>query len=92
VLTASGALAPPYAIVKVAHHGSADQDAELYVAARPAVALVTVGTDNDYDHPRAEALAILETVGARIARTDREGMIALWSSDGAVTIWRERGG
>ncbi|HEY9309995.1 MAG TPA: ComEC/Rec2 family competence protein [Microbacterium sp.] len=92
VLTASGALAPPYAIVKVAHHGSADQDAELYVAARPAVALVTVGTDNDYGHPREETLTILETVGARIARTDRDGAIALWSSEGAVTIWRERGG
>ena len=41
--TASGALEPPYDVVKVAHHGSADQDAELYVAAQPAVALFTVG-------------------------------------------------
>ena len=93
LLAASGALAPPYAIVKVAHHGSADQDAGLYVAAQPTVAVVTVGTGNDYGHPRDEALEILDQVGARSVRTDRDGTIALWpSGDAAVSIWRERGG
>jgi len=92
VLMASGALAPPYAIVKVAHHGSADQDAGLYAAVQPAVALLTVGAGNDYGHPRAETLTILEDVGARIARTDQEGAIALWWSGSAVAMWRERGG
>ncbi|WP_426325899.1 ComEC/Rec2 family competence protein [Microbacterium sp. E-13] len=93
VLVASGALAPPYAIVKVAHHGSADQDAGLYVAARPAVAVVTVGAGNEYGHPRQEALDILNDVGADVARTDRDGAIALWSADDhTVSIWSERGG
>ncbi|MFE5408819.1 ComEC/Rec2 family competence protein [Microbacterium sp. NPDC056569] len=93
LLTASGALAPPYAIVKVAHHGSADQDPDLYVAARPSVALVTVGVGNDYGHPRDEALAIVDGVGARIARTDLDGAIALRASGaGAIAIWRDRGG
>jgi competence protein ComEC len=92
VLTASGALAPPYGVVKVAHHGSADQDAELYVAAQATVALVTVGIDNDYAHPRAETLTILEGLRARTARTDRDGAIALWASGDAIAIWRERGG
>jgi competence protein ComEC len=93
LLAASGALAPPYAIVKVAHHGSADQDAALYAAAQPTIAVVTVGTGNDYGHPRDEALAILHEVGARIVRTDRDGAIALWSSGSAdVSVWRERGG
>lgn len=93
VLEASGSLAPPYAIVKVAHHGSADQDAALYAIARPAVALVTVGVDNDYEHPRDETLAILADVGARVARTDRDGAVALWSQNGdAVSVWHDRGG
>ena len=91
-LTASGVLDPPYVIVKTAHHGSADQDAGLYIAARPSIALVTVGADNDYGHPRDEALAILEEVGARIVRTDRDGAIALWSDAGTVSLWRDRGG
>ena len=59
---------------------------------QPAVALVTVGAGNDYDHPRDETLAILDGLGARIARTDRDGAIALWASGDAVAIWRERGG
>lgn len=93
VLAASGALAPPYAIVKTAHHGSADQDAGLYVAAQPTIALVTVGAANDYGHPRDEALKILDDIGARIVRTDSDGAIALWSSGSSVVaVWRERGG
>lgn len=92
VLTASGALAPPYAVVKVAHHGSGDQDAELYVAAQPSVAVFTVGAGNDYDHPRDETLAIVDGLGARIARTDRDGAVALSASGNTVALWRERGG
>ncbi|MGU3644892.1 ComEC/Rec2 family competence protein [Microbacterium sp. C23T] len=93
LLTASGALDPPYTIVKTAHHGSADQDAGLYAAARPSIALVTVGADNDYGHPRDEALKILADVDARILRTDRDGAIALWSAEtGAMSLWRDRGG
>ncbi|MEV4688426.1 ComEC/Rec2 family competence protein [Microbacterium sp. LWH3-1.2] len=93
LLTTTGALDPPYAIVKTAHHGSADQDAGLYVAAQPSVALVTVGAGNDYGHPRDDALAILDAVGARIERTDRDGAIALWASGtGSVAVWHDRGG
>lgn len=88
-IAASGALEPPYAIVKVAHHGSADQDAALYEAASPAVALITVGLGNDYGHPRAETLATLAGLHARMFRTDLEGIIAVSSVEGAMQLWRE---
>ncbi len=91
-IEAAGALDPPYAVVKVAHHGSADQDAGLYRSAEPSVALVTVGVDNDYGHPRAEILDVLVAEGARIARTDTQGVIALTTTEGGIAIWRERGG
>ncbi|HEX5728158.1 ComEC/Rec2 family competence protein [Microbacterium sp.] len=91
-LAASDALDPPYDVVKVAHHGSADQDAALYVLAHPALALVTVGADNTYGHPRREILDALRDLGARTARTDDEGLIALWRSASALMVWRERGG
>ncbi|GAA1912782.1 ComEC/Rec2 family competence protein [Microbacterium aoyamense] len=89
VLTAS--LVPPYALVKVAHHGSADQDAGLYAAASPAIALVTVGADNDYGHPRGEILDVLTAVGARIARTDVDGLVAISTAPEGMTLWREHG-
>ncbi|WP_344067098.1 ComEC/Rec2 family competence protein [Microbacterium pumilum] len=91
-IAASGALNPPYVIVKVAHHGSADQAVALYHAAAPAIGLITVGAGNDYGHPRAETLAILQEVGARIFRTDADGVVAISSVGGGVEVWRERGG
>lgn len=91
-LVVGGTLSPPYAVVKVAHHGSADQDPGLYREAAPAVALVTVGADNDYGHPRDEILDELLTLGARIERTDTEGIVAVWQDGEAMRVWRERGG
>ncbi len=89
-LLAGGALRPPYAVVKVAHHGSADQSAELYRALGAAVALISVGADNDYGHPRASTLAFLRADGCLIARTDQDGVVTVASVDGGVRVWRER--
>lgn len=76
-------------IVKVAHHGSGDQDPALYATLSPRVALVTVG-ENDYGHPRQEILEVLEGVGAAVARTDTQGLILLAGSGDRIEIWRER--
>ena len=89
-LSASGEPEPPYDLVKVAHHGSADQDVGLYELARPAIALVTVGAENTYGHPRTETLSAMESIGARIARTDQQGAIAVWRAGEGVSVWRER--
>ncbi|HEX5857160.1 MAG TPA: ComEC/Rec2 family competence protein [Microbacterium sp.] len=89
-LHAGGQLRDSYAVVKVAHHGSADQDPALYEDLAPAVALITVGLDNDYGHPRDETLDILRAMDATIARTDGEGLIALSTSSTGVEVWRER--
>jgi competence protein ComEC len=91
-IAASGALDPPYAIVKVAHHGSADQDPGLYRDAAPLVALMTVGLGNDYGHPRDEILATLDELGARMLRTDLEGVVAVSRGTNGWELWRERGG
>ena len=84
-------LRPPYEVVKVAHHGSADQDAGLYRRIGATVALITVGAGNDYGHPRAETLQLLRSGGAAIGRTDRDGLILVASGSAGVTVWRERG-
>lgn len=80
-----------YPVVKVSHHGSADQDAGLYSAARPALALVSVG-ENTYGHPREEILSVLAGLGATVARTDLDGAIAVRvGDDAALHVWRQRG-
>lgn len=84
-------LRPPYQVVKVAHHGSADQDERLYAELRGSVALVSVGAGNDYGHPRAETLALLARHGYTVFRTDEAGLVLLHASDdGAVAVWTER--
>ncbi|MFD1493415.1 MULTISPECIES: ComEC/Rec2 family competence protein [Microbacterium] len=80
-----------YAVVKVAHHGSADQDPALYDAIDAELALIPVGRDNDYGHPRASLLTLLRTGGTRVARTDVDGTVAVWRQDDALRLWREGG-
>ncbi|WP_295829157.1 ComEC/Rec2 family competence protein [uncultured Microbacterium sp.] len=84
---------PRVQIVKVSHHGSADQDAALYRALHPAVGLIGVGADNDYGHPTAKLLGLLTALGTTAARTDQDGALAVWiDEEGRLTLWRERAG
>jgi competence protein ComEC len=68
-------------IVKVAHHGSAFQDAEFLAASGARAALVSVGAGNDYGHPNPAVLGRLAAGGARVMRTDRDGDVAVVVDD-----------
>ncbi|GIF00228.1 ComEC/Rec2 family competence protein [Paractinoplanes rishiriensis] len=63
-------------VLKVAHHGSAYQSVGFVDATDPAVALVSVGADNDYGHPNGPLLERIERGGARVMRTDLSGDVA----------------
>ncbi|TFV99260.1 ComEC/Rec2 family competence protein [Leifsonia flava] len=81
----------PVDVVKVAHHGSSDQSAELYERLRATVGLISVGADNSYGHPTARILEILASVGTVAERTDQQGLVLLAPGvDGAVRVWSER--
>ncbi|WP_436522719.1 ComEC/Rec2 family competence protein [Actinoplanes sp. HUAS TT8] len=73
-------------VLKVAHHGSALQSPELLDAVDPAVALVSVGVDNDYGHPNASLLARLARDGARVIRTDESGDVAVTAAGGGLAV------
>jgi len=90
LLLSSGRLHGAYDVVKVAHHGSRDQEPGLYEAVRASVGLISVGADNDYGHPRPETLALLEAAGTRALRTDRRGTILLGERDGELLMWSTR--
>ncbi|GAA4484407.1 ComEC/Rec2 family competence protein [Microbacterium panaciterrae] len=77
-------------IVKVAHHGSADQDPQLYAVLNPALALISVGEGNDYGHPRASTLDMLRALGVPILRTDQRGTILVSQGEDGLRVWAER--
>ncbi|MEV7691793.1 ComEC/Rec2 family competence protein [Microbacterium sp. NPDC089189] len=89
-LRAGGMVRGPYDVVKFAHHGSADQDPGLYRLIAARLALIPVGEDNDYGHPRADALALLGAGGTQVARSDQDGLILVGLDAGVPTLWRER--
>lgn len=86
-LLGSGGVVGPYAVVKVAHHGSRDQEPALYATARPTIALFTVG-ENSYGHPHPDALVMVH--GAYILRTDLHGRVLLRSDTAGMSVWTER--
>ena len=63
---------PTVDLLKVGHHGSRTSTTEeLVAAARPRVAVVSVGAGNDYGHPSRDVLARLADAGAAVLRTDQ---------------------
>ncbi len=65
-------------ILKVAHHGSGEGSSTAFLeAVSPEIAVISVGADNTYGHPREETLARLEDAGAGIWRTDLDGHIVI---------------
>ena len=78
-------------VVKVAHHGSADQNERLYQGIRAHVGLIGVGAANTYGHPTDRLLDILQRSGTRIARTDLHGLVLVApGADGGERLWTER--
>ncbi len=77
-------------VVKVAHHGSRDQDHRLPAKVGAGVALVSVGAGNGYGHPAADTLGALSRVGTRVLRTDFYGSIALTPVATGFEVWIER--
>lgn len=77
-------------LVKVAHHGSADQSAELYGELAAPVGLIGVGADNGYGHPTSSLLGLLEEARTTPVRSDASGASALRAVPGGFELWTER--
>jgi competence protein ComEC len=79
-------------ILKVSHHGSADQFPEFIQWLHPLVATISVGLGNSYGHPTAFTLDLLRSCSNLVLRTDQLGSISLsfdslghltWGSSGS---------
>jgi competence protein ComEC len=83
---------PPVEIFKVAHHGSTDDGlGRLLDLAKPRVAIVSCGRDNDYGHPTPTTMATLEAAsGVDVFRTDRDGRVVVETDGERISTWSER--
>ncbi|GAA1771291.1 ComEC/Rec2 family competence protein [Agromyces humatus] len=77
-------------LVKVAHHGSADQSEELYSRLNAPVGIIGVGAENGYGHPTDRLLELLEGTGTAAVRTDRSGTLLLTADEAGFSLWTER--
>ncbi|MEL0237758.1 MAG: ComEC/Rec2 family competence protein, partial [Aquiluna sp.] len=76
-------LAEKKLVLKVAHHGSADQSRRFHRLIEPDLAIFSVGR-NDYGHPTKSTLNLLASVGALSLRTDLSGSVGIYERDGEI--------
>jgi len=83
----AGAVLPAFSLI-VPHHGSATSSTPAWVeAVAPRLALISVGRNNKFGHPSPRVLDRYRAIGARVARTDRDGGLLL-RLKGRPTLWR----
>lgn len=70
-------------VLKVPHHGSAQQDPAFFAATRARVAIASAGVDNDYGHPAPVTVQLARSAGMTFLSTDQHGSVA-------VSLDRER--
>jgi competence protein ComEC len=68
-------------VLKVAHHGSSKQDADLVEGLGARLAVISVGVGNDYGHPAPSTLRLLRDAGMQVRRTDQDGDVAVVVDD-----------
>ena len=69
---------PKTNVLKVGHHGSDTSSSQEFLdALQPEIAIISVGIDNSYSHPKKEVLDRLQNIGASIYRTDMDGTILI---------------
>ena len=65
-------------VLKVPHHGSRTSSSDaLLDAARPALAVISLGRRNRFGFPRAEVLARYASRGIKLLRTDWHGAVTV---------------
>ena len=73
---------PQTNVIKIGHHGSDTSSSQNFLnQVSPQIAVIQVGKDNSYSHPKQSIIERLEKMGILIYRTDEKGNILI-QSDG----------
>ena len=81
-------------VLKIPHHGSAQQDPGFIAATHARLAIASAGVDNDYGHPAPRTLQLVRSLGMTVLSTDQDGSVAVRMSRGRTrcdeTAMKER--
>lgn len=74
-------------ILKVGHHGSDTSSSQAFIdRIKPEIAVISVGTGNEYGHPSTFVVDRLHTAGAQVFQTLEVGSIRLKTQGGEPTV------
>lgn len=69
---------PPVTVLKAPHHGGHTGFTPAFLqAARPEAIVISVGENNQYGHPRPQALAAFFSATQHVYRTDQHGTVTI---------------
>jgi len=73
-------------VLKVGHHGSSTSTTKEFLnKVHPSIGVISVGSDNSYNHPNSDTIKRLKDGKVTIYRTDKDGTVVL-CSDGSNII------
>jgi competence protein ComEC len=77
-------------VVKIPHHGSAQQDPGFLAATHARLAIASAGVDNDYGHPAPRTLQLVRSLGMTVLSTNQVGSVAVGLSNGQLAAVKQR--
>lgn len=74
-------------VLKVGHHGSTSSSSVGFLeAVTPLYSVISVGENNQYEHPSRQTLKRLEKIGSEFYRTDTDGTICIESDGNSIKL------
>lgn len=74
-------------VIKFGHHGSSTSSTKDFIEAiSPEYGIISCGVDNSYGHPHRETLDIINKIGIKAYRTDKQGQITITSDGNNINI------
>jgi competence protein ComEC len=77
-------------VLKIPHHGSAQQDPMFFAATHARLAIASAGVDNDYGHPAPRTVQLARSTGMTVLRTDQDGSVAVRLDRGRLAAVTQR--
>lgn len=78
-------------VIKIGHHGSTSSSSKNFVKkVKPQYAVICVGKDNSYGHPKDTIIKRWKDIGAKILRTDEDGSITITSDGSNISVNTEK--